>query len=163
MSLGGSEPVNIKYISQLNESGFSKLLEFSLDKDRALQRTTKGVHRDDVEFTIDNDPLKKFGSQGQQKSFILALKMAQYQIIRKNKNDFPLLLLDDIFGQLDDGRIKNLLSGLLSKEFGQIFITDTDQNRTNRIFEEEHAEIGIFEIVKGQILNNPIHEAQKQH
>jgi len=160
---GESETVNIKYNSQLNECGFAKLLNESLEKDRLLQRTTTGVHRDDIEFTIEGHPLKKFGSQGQQKSFILALKMAQYQIIRKIKNHFPLLLLDDIFGQLDDDRIRNSLSCLLSDEFGQIFITDTDQNRMERIFDEKHAEIEIFLIEKGKIKTSEFHEAKNQY
>lgn len=147
-----AEDVSLVYESPLHHDDFLTLLNTSLDKDRALERTTQGIHKDDLLFTIHGEmPLKKFGSQGQQKSFLIALKLAQYSFLREQKGFKPLLLLDDIFDKLDDRRTKKLMQMVSNDEFGQIFITDTDAGRIRRIFDEIAQPIRIFDIEGGQV------------
>ena len=149
---GQAEDVALVYDSQLHEKDFLQLLEMSIDKDRHLERTTQGIHKDDLLFTIHGEmPLKKFGSQGQQKSFLIALKLAQYSFLQEKNRFKPLLLLDDIFDKLDDKRTKQLMKMVSNDEFGQIFITDTDAERIRRIFEEIDQPIRIFDIAGGQV------------
>ncbi|NGF56848.1 DNA replication and repair protein RecF [Parapedobacter sp. SGR-10] len=148
----GAEDVSLVYDSALHHQRLGRLLEESLDKDRILERTTQGIHKDDLLFTIhDNMPLKKFGSQGQQKSFLIALKLAQYSFLTAQKKFKPLLLLDDIFDKLDDNRTKKLMQMVSNDEFGQIFITDTNADRIRHIFEEIERPIRIFAISEGKL------------
>lgn len=121
------EQVSFQYVSQLTDKPLDILLEETLQKDLLLQRTECGIHRDDLDFFIGNNKLKRFGSQGQQKSFIISLKLAQHQFISKAKGFHPLLLIDDIFDKLDNDRSRQLLHIILSDNFGQVFITDTDE------------------------------------
>ena len=124
----------------------------NIDRDRALERTTVGIHKDDLLFTIhDQLPLKKFGAQGQQKSFLVALKLAQYTFLKNKKQFNPLLLLDDIFDKLDDQRTKRLMELVSEDAFGQLFITDTNRPRLEKIFSEIGQPIRIFEIERGQV------------
>jgi DNA replication and repair protein RecF len=109
-----------------------------------LQRTSLGIHKDDYLFTIDDYPLKKYGSQGQQKSFLVALKLAQFDYISQEAKAKPILLLDDIFDKLDDKRIAQLLHMVASHHFGQIFITDARPERTERFLSGIDAQIAIF-------------------
>ncbi|WP_312138444.1 DNA replication/repair protein RecF [Sphingobacterium sp.] len=147
-----AEQVNLVYESQLLSNDFLHLLNTQLDKDRALERTTVGIHKDDLLFSIhEGMPLKKFGSQGQQKSFLIALKLAQYSFLKNKKHFKPLLLLDDIFDKLDDHRTKKLMQLVSEDEFGQIFLTDTDSSRIERIFKEIEKPIRIFEVEGGQV------------
>ncbi len=147
-----AEQVELIYESPLMGQDFLQLLEASLDKDRLLERTTIGIHKDDLLFSIhEGMPLKKFGSQGQQKSFLIALKLAQYSFLKEKKQFKPLLLLDDIFDKLDENRTKKLMQLVSEDEFGQIFLTDTDADRINRIFEEIGKPIRIFDIQGGQV------------
>ena len=118
----------------------------SRDKDRMLQRTTVGIHRDDLGFEMGGKSVKKFGSQGQLKSFVVALKLAQYEILRGLKTEPPILLLDDIFDKLDEIRVKNLLQLILNQSFGQVFITDTHEDRIKDIFEGSTFDFRIFPI-----------------
>ncbi len=149
---GEAESVQLQYESPLHSATFMSLLESSVDRDRYLERTTQGIHKDDLVFTIHEDmPLKKFGSQGQQKSFLIALKLAQYTFLHEQKKFKPLLLLDDIFDKLDDKRTKMLMQMVSNDEFGQIFITDTDAKRIRKIFDEIEQPIRIFEITGGQV------------
>ena len=148
----GSEEVSLVYESPLMGADFGKLLRDSLEKDRVLERTSQGIHKDDLVFTIhDGMALKKFGSQGQQKSFLIALKLAQYSFLKNKKNAKPLLLLDDIFDKLDENRTKKLMQLVSEDEFGQIFITDTEAKRIKYIFEEIAQPIRIFEVKGGTI------------
>src|SRR5690606_7796848 len=98
----GNEKVNIQYISQLNENEFENLLKLNRNKDKMTQFTTTGIHKDDLGFEIMGYPVKKFGSQGQQKSYLIALKLAKLEIIKKSTDITPILLLDDIFDKLDE-------------------------------------------------------------
>ncbi|RZK54563.1 MAG: DNA replication and repair protein RecF [Pedobacter sp.] len=148
-----AEVVSLSYQSQLNEQPFADLLKGSLEKDRILERTTTGIHKDELSFAIRDMPLKKFGSQGQQKSFLIALKLAQYSYLQKFRAFKPLLLLDDIFDKLDDLRVKKLMEMVSHHDFGQIFLTDTGKERVLTIFKEINVEVTLFEVTNGTIEN----------
>jgi DNA replication and repair protein RecF len=150
----GAEEVELIYDSQLAREDFSALLKKSVERDRALERTTAGIHKDDLLCSIHGMPLKKFGSQGQQKSFLIALKLAQYSYLNQKKGFKPLLLLDDIFDKLDDLRITKLMQKVSHQDFGQIFITDTSSDRVKRIFEGIGVGLSIFEIANGTVNHN---------
>lgn len=130
------EQAHILYNSELGATSFEKGLRQSRSRDLTLQRTTFGIHRDDYQFTLGPGDLKRLGSQGQQKSFIIALKLAQFEIIKKLKGFKPLLLLDDIFDKLDDFRIRKLLALIKNDELGQLFITDARPDRTAALLKE---------------------------
>jgi len=146
-----AEQVSLFYQSQLNESPFELLLKQSAEKDKVLERTTTGIHKDDLIFSIADMPLKKFGSQGQQKSFLIALKLAQYAYVEKYKGFKPLLLLDDIFDKLDQHRVHKLMEMVSHQDFGQIFITDTGKERVLNIFREIKVAVTLFEVTNGAI------------
>ncbi|MFA6275691.1 MAG: DNA replication and repair protein RecF [Pedobacter sp.] len=146
-----AEEVSLNYQSQLNEQSFEELLAQSIEKDRILERTTTGIHKDELLFTIGDMPLKKFGSQGQQKSFLIALKLAQYSYLQKFKGFKPLLLLDDIFDKLDDLRVRKLMEMVSHHDFGQLFITDTGKERVVSIFNEIKVDVTLFEVANGVI------------
>ncbi|MES2689068.1 MAG: DNA replication and repair protein RecF [Bacteroidota bacterium] len=146
------EEVDIIYQSDLLLNGFTQLLEQSALNDRSAQRTTKGVHKDELEFTINGFPLKKMGSQGQQKSFIIALKLAQYEYLKQQTTVKPLLLLDDIFEKLDEHRLKALLLMIANDDFGQILITDTHYERVQQVFSTiNQVEVKYFMVDNGTI------------
>ena len=148
-----AEQVSLTYQSQLNDESFEKLLTGSIEKDRVLERTTTGIHKDELLFEIASMPLKKFGSQGQQKSFLIALKLAQYSYLQKYKDFKPLLLLDDIFDKLDNQRIHKLMAMVSHQDFGQIFITDTSKERVVNVFKEISVRVNIFEVKEGAVEN----------
>ncbi|WP_026896920.1 DNA replication/repair protein RecF [Daejeonella oryzae] len=148
-----AERVELVYESPLLKEDFAELLKKSLERDRILERTTTGIHKDDLTFTIHGMPLKKFGSQGQQKSFLIALKLAQYTFLHRQKGFEPLLLLDDIFDKLDDNRTYKLMKMVSDQDFGQIFITDTSRKRITAIFKEIEVQVRIFDIDKGEVGN----------
>ena len=130
---GGSETVGIVYESELSKAPLDELLAASFEKDRILKYTSAGLQRDDFAFSMNGYPIRRHGSQGQQKSFLMSLKFAQYDIMKKNYGFAPLLLLDDVFDKLDMGRISNLLQMVASNDFGQIFITDSNKVRMSSI------------------------------
>ncbi len=147
----GKEEVSIRYESNLDVSKPEAVLQNSLRRDLILQRSNIGIHKDDYVFEIDGHPLKKFGSQGQQKSFVIALKLAQFDLIRQHKGFKPILLLDDIFDKLDDQRIAKLMELVSGHTFGQLFVTDARPERTERIFEQLiNTEVMIYNIANGQ-------------
>ena len=146
-----AELVELVYDSQLLKEDFASLLKKSVERDRVLERTTTGIHKDDLVFSIHGLPMKKFGSQGQQKSFLIALKLAQYSYLQAKKGFKPLLLLDDIFDKLDDKRVHKLMQMVSEDDFGQIFITDTSTSRIRRIFDGIGIAVSIFEVEKGAI------------
>lgn len=148
---GEAETVDLQYDSQLLKEEFSSLLSNSLERDRILERTTTGVHKDDLIFTVNGMPMKRFGSQGQQKSFLIALKLAQYSFLQEKKGFKPLLLLDDIFDKLDDKRVKKLMQMVSHDDFGQIFITDTNKERVVGIFASIGVDLTTFEVEKGAV------------
>jgi DNA replication and repair protein RecF len=145
----GKEKVGIQYFSQLNDRSLEELLAASLENDRFSRFTNSGVHKDDLFFNIDNYPIKKFGSQGQQKSFVVAIKLAQFDYTRNINGFKPMLLLDDIFDKLDDIRVKQIIQMVSHDSFGQTFITDTKQVRIENIFREVSIDHKLFKIVEG--------------
>lgn len=132
---GGRERVDLTYRSHLHKGDFVKMLEQNIDIDMRRSYTTVGLHKDDLLFTIGDHPVKKFGSQGQQKSYLIALKLAQFSYIKEHLGIKPLLLLDDVFDKIDDRRVTHLMTLVSDNTFGQIFITDTSQERLSRILD----------------------------
>ncbi|MDT8392306.1 MAG: DNA replication/repair protein RecF [Bacteroidales bacterium] len=152
----GKESVSIQYDSQLHDATPQELLTASLEKDRILKYTTTGIHKDDLIFRIFDYPVKKFGSQGQQKSFVIALKLAQFDYTREEKGYKPILLFDDIFDKLDDHRVKQLIKLVSENNFGQVFITDTQRQRIERIFKMVNIDHRIFNVSGGKLSEEDI-------
>ena len=148
------EPVELVCEQELQHSSFECLIEQSWERDTSWERTTNDIHRDDLQFSGNGRPLKKFGSQGQQKSFLIALKLAQYRYLQEKKGFKPMLLLDDIFDKLDDKRITKLMKMVSQDNFGQLFITHTNAEKIRSIFDEIDCEVRVFEVKDGRILNN---------
>src|SRR6056297_537063 len=138
------EQIDLSYESQLSDDTLLNLLEKNIEKDRALQYTSVGVHKDDLSFTIAGHPIKKFGSQGQQKSFLIALKLAQFHFIKQLADTTPILLLDDIFDKLDENRVSHIVGLVKDDNFGQIFISDTHADRTEDVVKNIHQSYKIF-------------------
>lgn len=130
---GNRETVAVTYKSHLSETPWPELMAERREKDRILQRTSAGIHRDDLIFTQHEHPLRRVASQGQLKSFVLSLKLAQYRLLERNTRRTPILLLDDIFDKLDQDRVRQLLELVLTSAFGQVFITDTDPERVTAL------------------------------
>ena len=143
---GGKELININYESHLSERDFGSLLEESLDKDRILTYTSKGIHKDDLSFEMNQNLIKKIGSQGQQKSFLIALKLAQINRIKELTNKTPILILDDIFDKLDDSRVAQLIELVNTEQIGQILITHNQKETTENVVNKKNNESKIFEI-----------------
>ena len=141
-----AETVQIVYQSQLSEKPLLRLLEENLAKDRVLQYTSAGIHKDDLSFEIDSFPIKKFGSQGQQKSFLIALKLAQFEFIKKQSGVLPILLFDDIFDKLDETRVSKIVEMVNNETFGQLFISDTHPERTENIVKSTHQSYKLFNL-----------------
>lgn len=161
---GGREQVGLNYSSHLNEAAFADVLAKAINRDRAMEYTTVGIHKDDLEFTIDTHSLKKYASQGQQKSFLIALKLAQFDFIKKIKGITPILLLDDIYDKLDDLRVKQLMELVSSDHFGQLFITDTHPNRLANLFKTGNVDFKLFKISNGnavEIINEELIQPQR--
>ena len=146
---GGSEEVDITYETELDKAPLDQLLAASYDRDRALRYTSSGLQRDDFSFSMNGWPLRRHGSQGQQKSFLVSLKFAQYEIMKRSYGFAPLLLLDDVFDKLDMGRISNLLQMVSGKDFGQIFITDSNKVRMSGIVDALTQDRAYFETSAG--------------
>ena len=128
------ELVTLQYESQLNQNEFESMLNQFREKDFILQRTNGGTHKDDIGIQLNGQVFKNIASQGQRKSLLFALKLAEFELLKNNKGFAPLLLLDDIFDKLDEQRVKNLLQLILNQSFGQVFITDTHKDRLEAAF-----------------------------
>jgi len=146
-----SENVHVEYRSHLNDGDFLEQLKNAEKKDAFAQYTTVGIHKDDLVFTIKNHPVKKFGSQGQQKSFLIALRIAQYDWLKRHKGTNPVLLLDDIFDKLDNQRVAKLIELVTTDYFGQVLVTDTDPERMRQLFNGLTIDKKLFEIKDGEI------------
>ncbi|WP_286761082.1 DNA replication/repair protein RecF [Salegentibacter sp. UBA1130] len=140
------EQVDISYKSQLFDSVLASLLEANLQKDMALQYTSVGTHKDDLSFEIEGHPIKKFGSQGQQKSFLVALKLAQFDFIKAISKVNPILLLDDIFDKLDEQRVAHIVALVATDQLGQIFISDTHADRTEAVVKSSNQSYKLFKL-----------------
>ncbi len=142
----GKENINLKYESQLQEKSHEELLKNSLPKDKVLQYTSQGIHKDDISFLLEGQHIKKFGSQGQQKTFLVALKFAQFDFLKKQIGGPPILLLDDAFDKLDQKRVTQIVSLVNQNDFGQIFITDTHEKRTTDALGKSNYNYQIFKL-----------------
>ena len=141
-----AEEVSLIYKSQLEDATLLSLLKNNISKDKMMQYTGFGIHKDGLVFEIDGHPIKKFGSQGQQKSFLIALKLAQFDFIKKLNGDTPILLLDDIFDKLDQQRVAQIIKLVHDDSFGQIFISDTHAQRTEAVVKEIHKSYMLFKL-----------------
>ena len=148
---GGSESVSLRYRSDLNEGDLSQLLRASRADDRRLGHTTKGCHRDDLVMQLNGYAIKKEGSQGQNKSYLVALKLAQFHFLRCKGGETPLLLLDDIFDKLDSSRVEQIVNLVSGERFGQIFITDVNREHIDYILERIEGEYKLFEVSAGNV------------
>ena len=142
----GIEEVDIQYVSDLNETKMSDLLVNNLEKDKILQFTSVGTHKDDLDLQISGMPIKKFGSQGQQKTFLIALKLAQFDFIKEKSGMNPIVLLDDIFDKLDQDRVTKTIQLFDYESLGQIFISDTHEDRIKIALEMSSSPYEIFNL-----------------
>ena len=145
------ESVGLTHKGHLYDKPLTEWLKNSLQKDLQTQFTTTGIHKDDLEFTIGNKPLKKFASQGQQKSYLLALKLAQASYINTQLGHKPILLVDDIYDKLDKQRVHQLIHLLNEDDFGQLFITDTNPDHIGDIIKEINMKYSIFKVESGEV------------
>ncbi len=148
---GDKEKVSLVYRSDLHEKSLRDYLLESRYADRAAQRTTKGIHRDDLVFLIGDRNLRKTASQGQQKTFLVSLKFAQFNLMKQTMGKKPLLLLDDVFDKLDSTRVERIISLVAGDSFGQIFITDANKVRIDHVLEEISTDFRIFKVYEGGI------------
>ena len=148
---GGNETVSIEYESQLATTSYLELVENAFEKDQAVRYSTAGIHKDDFIFNLEGYPVKRFGSQGQQKSFAVALKLAQFDFTRDLIKFKPILLFDDIFDKLDPGRVQQIIQLVDNDSFGQVFITDTEPERIRRTFDNVAINHRVFEIQGGAV------------
>jgi DNA replication and repair protein RecF len=148
---GGTEDVGIEYESQLTAGSYLDIVNEAFIKDQSIRYSSAGIHKDDFIFNLDGYPVKRFGSQGQQKSFAVALKLAQFDFTRNLIGFKPILLFDDIFDKLDPGRVHQLIQLVDNDSFGQVFITDTEPERIKRTFEKARINHRVFEIRNGSV------------
>lgn len=142
----GAEEVDIRFASDLSENKMFDLLEHHLEKDKLLQFTSVGIHKDDLDLLISGMPIKKFGSQGQQKTFLIGLKLAQFDFIKEKSGMNPIVLLDDIFDKLDQDRVTQTIQLFVNESLGQIFISDTHEDRIKAALEMSSAAYEIFNL-----------------
>ena len=140
------EKISIEYKSDLINNNIENLIKDSFQKDVILQYTSVGLHKDDFVFNIDENRIKRFGSQGQQKSFLIALKLAQFDYLKNETGNSPILLMDDVFDKLDLMRVKRIVEIVNSTNFGQLFLSDTDKERIEKVLSSLNLSSKIFEV-----------------
>ena len=148
---GGRERVALSYVSHCQRGPLLEVIRRDRWKDRAIGYSLHGVHRDDLEIMLDGHPMKREGSQGQQKTFVIALKLAQFELIRQTRRTTPLLLLDDIFDKLDAQRVEQIVNLVSGDDFGQIFITDTNREHLDQILATSAHDYKIFGVEDGEV------------
>jgi DNA replication and repair protein RecF len=148
---GGKDIVGLSYRSDLEKGNLKSLLDANLERDCALQYTTVGIHRDDLIMEINGRPLKNSGSQGQQKTYLIAMMMTQFRIIKQHSGISPILLLDDIFDKLDIDRVERLIAFVTGNGFGQIFLTDSNKNRLDTLLQKTNTDYRLFKMNSGNI------------
>ena len=146
-----AETVNLNYISQLYEGRFEEQLAANRERDAAVGYTLTGIHRDDLEMTLNDHLIRQTGSQGQNKTYLIALKLAQYAFLVSTGDTKPILLLDDIFDKLDAGRVEQIVQIVGGEPFGQIFITDTNRNNLDRIVATINQDYALFKVEQGNV------------
>ena len=148
----GREQVGLRYVSHCQRGPLLEVIRRDRLKDRAVGYSLHGVHRDDLEFTLGGHPMRREGSQGQNKTYVIALKLAQFDFLKRTASQTtPLLLLDDIFDKLDAGRVEQIVRLVSSDSFGQIFITDTNRDHLDQILSNSHLDYKIFHVEEGKI------------
>ncbi len=149
---GGNERVGLRYVSHCQRGPLLEVIQRDRVKDRAVGFSLHGVHRDDLEFTLSDHPMRREGSQGQNKTYVIALKLAQFDFLKRTASKTtPLLLLDDIFDKLDAGRVEQIVRLVSSRSFGQIFITDTNRDHLDQILSSSSLDYKIFHVENGEI------------
>ncbi len=148
---GNNEEVTIEYKSKILDASLVDLMLANRERDKLLQYTSVGIHKDDLLFQLDGFPIKKIGSQGQQKTFLMAIKLAQFDFMQAALGYKPMLLLDDVFDKLDENRVEQLMTLVDQHHFGQIFITDTSPERSVYIFNKIQADFKVFHVKEGTI------------
>jgi DNA replication and repair protein RecF len=149
---GGNEIVSLQYISQHQDRDIVTSMIATRARDKALGYSTQGIHKDDLEMLLDNHPIKRVGSQGQNKTYLISLKLAQFDFLKKVHRHPPILLLDDIFDKLDTNRVKQIVEIVAGDEFGQIFITDTNREHLDHILQQINKDSLIFTIKNGELI-----------
>lgn len=149
---GGHEQVSLHYVSHCQRGPLLEIIQRDRMKDRAVGYSLHGTHRDDLEIMIDGHQMKREGSQGQQKTFVIALKLAQFEMLRQAMSTVPILLLDDIFDKLDSQRVEQIVNLVSGEDFGQIFITDTNRKHLDQILAASAHEYKIFNVEDGEIV-----------
>ena len=147
---GGEEQVSLSYTSHCQRGKLTELLKECRQRDHAIGYTTRGIHKDDLEMLIGDFPIKRTGSQGQNKSYLVALKLAQFDYLKQSTGKVPLLLLDDLFDKLDADRVARIITLVTGDAFGQIFITDTNREHLDELIQHLNTESRIFEVDKGE-------------
>lgn len=147
----GNEKVSLVHQSGLYENSFEDLLKDSMQKDRAVQYTTQGIHKDDLVYYIGDFPIRKMGSQGQKKTYLVALKLAQFDFVKEISGLKPILLLDDIFDKLDQQRVEQIVKVVSGEQFGQIFLTDTNREHLDSIIQKMETDYRIFNVKEGKL------------
>ena len=148
------ETVDLKYSSHLQKGDFEELLKKSLERDKIIGFTTKGIHKDDLEMTLGSYAIKRVGSQGQNKTYLIALKLAQFDFLKRMSGMNPILLLDDIFDKLDAERVHQIIKLVSENGFGQIFITDTNRQHLDEIIKTVNSNYRLFAVENGEVINN---------
>jgi DNA replication and repair protein RecF len=147
----GNEQISLTYHSQHDEQDIKARMMATRDRDRILGYSTQGIHKDELEMLLENYPIKRVGSQGQNKTYLISLKLAQFDFLKRTHKLSPLLLLDDIFDKLDSQRVKRIVELVSGETFGQIFITDTNREHLDLILQQLGQEASIFRVENGEI------------
>jgi len=151
-----NEKVKLSYESHFDDPDFLQSLKQKRERDKILGYTSSGIHKDDLDMQMDDYSIKRVGSQGQNKTYVVALKLAQFDFLRKATETTPILLLDDIFDKLDSSRVEQIIKLVLDKEFGQIFITDTNREHLDEILSRTNSNYHLYEVAKGEVVQkNP--------
>jgi DNA replication and repair protein RecF len=148
---GSNEKISLTYTSQHNDRDIRKSMMTTRERDKLLGYSTQGIHKDELEMLLDDYPIKRVGSQGQNKTYLVALKFAQFDFLKRTHKINPLLLLDDIFDKLDSTRVKQIVELVASKKFGQIFISDTNREHLDLILKQLGQEVSIFNVINGNV------------
>lgn len=157
---GDNEQVSLTYVSHLNSTTMHQLLHDNRQRDLAIGYTTRGVHRDDIDLMLGQHPMRRIGSQGQCKTYTLALRLAQFEFLKTSTPTTPILLLDDIFDKLDARRVEHIVEVVSSDRFGQIFITDTNRTHIDHILRRMHGDHRMFSVADGRC--TPIEKGGQQ-
>lgn len=147
-----NESVELKYESHLQEGGLMAQLRASRQKDQIIGFTTRGVHKDDLGMFLESYPIKKAGSQGQNKTYFVAMKLAQFDLLKETSGLTPILLIDDVFDKLDAERVKRIVEIVSTEQFGQIFFTDTNREHLDEVLNEVSSEMKLFSVEKGNVI-----------